>query len=130
MIEDVIGESLARLRALKPASADGIRAAGAPVIAFSDEAAAADRAIKSVLLTRVYRHPRVMGVMEDAERVVHRLFDRYLSDSGAMPAEWRPEPDTDDSGRARRVADFLAGMTDRYALREYKRLFDEQADLG
>jgi dGTPase len=130
MIEDVIGESLARIDALAPVSADDIRAAGQPVIGFSADFAAADRAIKAKLDAEVYRHRRVMQVMESAEAVVQRLFDRYWSDPAALPQEWRPSADAGDRMRARRVADFLAGMTDRFALGEYVRLFDEKAELG
>jgi dGTPase len=70
-----------------------------------------------------------MGVMEQAEGVVDRLFRRYLEHAPALPAEWRL-PDADDERRTRRIADFLAGMTDRYALAEYERLFGGKADLG
>jgi dGTPase len=129
MIEDVIVESLGRLDRLSPASADDVRRGGGPVIGFSPAMAAADRDIKAFLTERVYRHGRVMGVMQRAEGVVDRLFRRYSEDAGALPAEWRL-PDADDERRARRIADFLAGMTDRYALAEYARLFGGKADLG
>ena len=129
MIEDVIAESLGRLDRLSPASADDIRRAGGPVIGFSPAMTAADRDIKAFLTERVYRHRRVMGVMERAEGVVDRLFRRYSEDAAALPAEWRL-PEADDERRTRRIADFLAGMTDRYALAEYERLFGGKADLG
>jgi dGTPase len=129
MIEDVIAESLGRLGRLSPASADDVRRADGPVIGFSPAMAAADRDIKAFLTEHVYRHRRVMGVMEQAEGVVDRLFRRYLEHAPALPAEWRL-PDADDERRTRRIADFLAGMTDRYALAEYERLFGGKADLG
>lgn len=131
MIEDVIGEALRRLDATRPASADALRLAGRPMIAFSDGVANADRAIKTHLWHNVYRHPRVMQVMTAAEGVVERLFERYWRDPEALPVEWRRGLDASDSDRrARRIADFLAGMTDRYALREHQRLFDASPDLG
>jgi dGTPase len=130
MIEDVIGEGLRRLDALAPASADAVRHAATPVIAFSAPFAEADRAIKSALGAGVYRHARVLDVMIRAEGVVSRLFERYFADPSAMPPEWRLDPGANDSRRARRVADFLAGMTDRYAIGEYQRLFDVPAELG
>jgi dGTPase len=129
MIEDVIAESLRRLDRLSPASADDVRRAGAPVVGFSPAMAAADRDIKAFLTERLYRHRRVMGVMERAEGAVDRLFRRYLEDAAALPVEWRL-PEADDERRTRRIADFLAGMTDRYALAEYDRLFGGKADLG
>ncbi len=125
MIADVVGESRARLSALAPQSADAIRAAGAPVIAFSAAMADADIAIKAMLKANVYRHRQVMDVMDRMEAVLRRLFDRYSAEPAAMPEAWRPPPGDDAAARARRVADFLAGMTDRYALAEYKRLFGE-----
>ncbi|MCX5493590.1 deoxyguanosinetriphosphate triphosphohydrolase [Kaistia dalseonensis] len=131
LIEDAIGEALLRLGETKPASADDVRAAGRAMIAFSEEAAEGERAIKAHLWRHVYRHPRVMTVMTAAEGVVERLFERYWSDPQALPEEWRKGLDpADNSRRARRIADFLAGMTDRYALREHQRLFDAMPDLG
>jgi dGTPase len=70
-----------------------------------------------------------MSVMEGAEDVVDRLFRRYSEDAAALPAEWRAA-EADDERRTRTIADFLAGMTDRYALAEYARLFGGKADLG
>ncbi len=125
MIADVVAESGARLAALQPASADAIRAAGRPTIVFSAAMADSDRAIKAMLKSHVYRHRKVMDVMDKAEGVLARLFTRYADDPKAMPEAWRPSPGDDLGVRARRVADFLAGMTDRYALGEYKRLFGE-----
>ncbi|MBB3929185.1 dGTPase [Kaistia hirudinis] len=131
MIEDVIRESLARIAALAPTSADDIRHAGRQVIAFSDALALADREVKSYLKKNVYRHERVMKVMRSAEDVVRQLFVRYWSDPGALPEGWRADANAlDEPRRARAIADFLAGMTDRYALREYQRLFDASTDLG
>lgn len=131
LIEDVIVEAMARLEALKPRSANDIRHAARPVIGFSERIALADREIKAHLRRNVYRHDRVMRVMTSAEDVLTRLFGRYWADPSALPDEWRlgAIPD-DDRRRARRIADFLAGMTDRYALKEYQRLFDASADLG
>jgi dGTPase len=130
MIEDVIAESFRRLDRLAPANADDVRRAGVPIVGFSFELEASDRAIKRLLTERVYRHRRVMRVMEQAEAVVGRLFQRYWNDTGALPDEWRADAGSADAGRARQIADFLAGMTDRYALAEYRRLFDERLDLG
>jgi dGTPase len=130
MIEDVIAESVRRIEALRPANVEAVRHASGPVIGFSPAFAAADVEIKETLGKDVYRHRRVMDVMEQAEGVVRRLFARYLDDPLALPPEWRPPAGADDMARARRVADFIAGMTDRFALGEYSRLFDEKPDLG
>ena len=132
MIEDVIGESLRRLAALRPQRADDIRAADHAVIAFSAEVAEGDRDIKAYLKRNVYRHQKVMTVMNAAEGVVRQLYARYRSDPEALPEEWRiaASAEPTEAKRARAIADFLAGMTDRYALREYQRLFDASPDLG
>jgi dGTPase len=68
--------------------------------------------------------------MEKAEEVVVALFDRYWSDPTALPEEWRLPANAGEAARARRIADFLAGMTDRYALGEYERLFGRKAALS
>ena len=129
MIEDVIDESLRRIDAIAPGSADDVRGAGGPVIGFSDPMETADNGIKTVLAREVYRHPLIRDVMDDAENVVMRLFERYRSDPDALPEAWRPPDDATEDRRARLIADFLAGMTDRYAFGEYQRLFGEPAGL-
>ena len=87
--------------------------------------AEADRAIKGFLFPRVYRHPRVMRIRQDAAGVVGQLFARFMDDPALLPAEWSAGLDAgDEVRRARRVCDYIAGMTDRYALDEHARLFD------
>jgi dGTPase len=128
MIEDVILQSQRRLMALAPASADDVRRAAGAVIAFSPEMAAADKAIKGFLFARMYRHDRVMRIMGEAEDRLGDLFVRYLQHPSDLPAEWRQAPG-DDIARVRRIADFIAGMTDRYALIEHARLFGSEPEL-
>ena len=124
LIEDVVGESVRRFGVTAPTSADEVRAAGEPMIGFSALMASADRAIKEFLWTNMYRHPRVIGVMEDAEVVVRELFARFFVSPQDMPPEWAQGLDpADAAARARRVADFIAGMTDGFALAEHARLF-------
>jgi dGTPase len=130
MIEDVIAETDARLRALAPRSADDVRHAAHPVGAFSSAMAETDRAIKGFLYPRMYRHDRIMRIMGDAERLVCALFARYLEQPDDMPAEWAQIVDSGDAAaRSRHIADFIAGMTDRYALMEHARLFDSTPEL-
>src|SRR5246500_5451244 len=130
MIEDVTAETGARLRALAPRSADDVRHAAHPVGAFSPAMAEADRAIKGFLYPRMYRHDRIMRIMGDAERLVCALFARYLEQPDDMPAEWAQLVDSGDAAaRSRHIADFIAGMTDRYALMEHARLFDSTPEL-
>jgi dGTPase len=73
----------------------------------------------------MYRHARVLEIMTRAQRVIRDLFTAYLDDPKLLPADWREDPFADDRSRfARQVCDFIAGMTDRYALDQHKRLFD------
>ncbi|MBS0533415.1 MAG: deoxyguanosinetriphosphate triphosphohydrolase [Proteobacteria bacterium] len=130
MIEDVIAESERRLAALKPQSVDDIRNAATAVVGFSAAMTAVDAAIKGFLYPRMYRHDRVMRVMHDAEEVVAGLFAHFLKVPADLPAEWRDGFDAlDDTGRARRAADYIAGMTDRYALAEHARFFTATPEL-
>jgi len=130
MIEHVIAETTRRLAALNAHCADDVRRAVSPVGAFSPAMGEIDRAIKGFLYPRMYRHARIARIMEDAERVVFDLFERYVAEPDAIPAEWAHgglcgEPQL----RKRRIADFIAGMTDRYALGEHARLFDSTPEL-
>jgi dGTPase len=129
-VEDVIRHSTAGLAASGAASAADVRAAGRPLIGFSPAMAHADRAIKGFLFPRMYRHPRVMRIREEAARVVADLFGRYVADVSQMPEDWREGLSRSDEGKiARRAADYLAGMTDTFALQEHARLFDDTPQL-
>ncbi len=130
LIEDVFSETRKRLTALHPGSVIDVRNHDATLVSFSTEAEKTEAAIKAFLKTRMYRHERVMSVMRDAEAVVRDLFARYQAEPGDLPAEWLPHHGEDDeAGRARRIGDFIAGMTDRYAIIEHQRLFDSTPDL-
>ena len=132
LIEDVVGESSRRLGGAAPLSSDEVRAAGSPMVGFSALMASADRAIKEFLWTNMYRHARVVGVMDHAEIVVRELFARYFVQPQDMQGEWALGlQDADAAARARRVADFIAGMTDGFAMAEHARLFpDKRADTA
>ncbi len=130
LIDDVVAETARRLAGLGPCSADDVRGAASPVAGFSAGVAEADRAIKSFLKTHMYRHARVMRVMDQAAGVVRDLFARYTTHPDDLPAEWQEGlAGRDGASRARRIADFIAGMTDRFALAEHGRLFDSTPEL-
>ena len=130
MIEDVIGETGRRIAMLKPRSAAEVREAPRPVVGFSPAMEKTDRDIKGFLYPRMYRHDRVMRVMDDAERVVHELFAHYMETTKDLPVEWGEGIDAlDRAGRARRIGDYIAGMTDRYALIEHAKYFKETPQL-
>jgi dGTPase len=131
MIEDVVAESFERIEAHLPGSADDVRNSGRALVGFSEPFVAADREIKRFLFSRVYRCDSVMVEMRLGERVVAELFEAYLESPVELPEEWRRDLRFDDRFRlARRVCDYVAGMTDRFAVGEHRRLFDDTPDLG
>ena len=130
LIADVVAQSRIRLAALTPRHPDDIRRAGRPVIGFSPELLAALAELRTFLFARLYRHPRVMHVMGGAQSVLRDLVARYVADASALPASWREEAGRlDERRRARLIGDFVAGMTDRYAIGEHKRLFSATPEL-
>ena len=130
LIEDVTTETGRRLIGLAPRSADDVRQAPSVVAGFSAAMAEAEGAIKEFLKTRMYRHERVQRVMSEAANVVRDLFARYSTHPDDLPPEWRDGlAAMDEAGRARHIADFIAGMTDCFALAEHTRLFDSTPEL-
>lgn len=130
LIADLVAQSRRNLRALAPNEPNDIRRAGGPVIGFSGEVATQLDGLKRFLFARVYRHERVMRVMDGAEAIVRDLFERYLHDDAALPDAWRAAASRlDAQTRPRLIADFVAGMTDRYAIVEHGRLFDATPQL-
>jgi dGTPase len=130
LIEDVIAESGLRLRSIDPQSAAEVRASTQAAVGFSADMAKADRAIKDFLHPRMYRHPRVERIMADAETLVGELFARYASAPEDLPIEWAHGRNAaQEAAGARRIADFIAGMTDRYAMVEHARLFGVTPNL-
>ncbi|MFN3614577.1 MAG: deoxyguanosinetriphosphate triphosphohydrolase, partial [Rubrimonas sp.] len=125
MVEDVLTESRSRLRADAPADIAAVRALDRPVIAFSTAMVADLRQIRSFLMTRMYRHWRVARMRAKAARVVAELFAMFTDNPGLMPPDWAQSArGGDDTVRARVVADYIAGMTDRFALQEHRILTD------
>lgn len=124
-IEDVIATASYEIAGVAPRSADDVRHAGRTLIHFSDETAQAERGLKAFMFEKVYRSESVMVPVRRSQHLVAALFDRYLADDG-MPGSWgdRARAADTEAGRARIVADYIAGMTDPYAEAEYVRLFD------
>lgn len=116
MVYDVIAQTQAAIARVQPASADDARRAG-PLVAFSDGVRTQAAELKSFLFHNLYRHPRVTDTTVQAQEVVRELFARYLARPDEMQAGFAARQDT-----PRAVADYIAGMTDRYALREHERL--------
>jgi dGTPase len=130
LIGAVVSEARSRLEATRPKSADDVRHCGRQLVAFSPDIADAEKAIKAFLKQHMYRHERVMRVMREAEQIVVDLFARYQKTPSDLPVEWR-DGGANESGaaRARRIGNFIAGMTDRFALTEHQRLFDSTPEL-
>ena len=126
-IEDAIGESSRRIAESNVMSPEAVGAAGRTLVGQTAAIEAADRDIKAFLIARMYRHPDVKKVREQADAIVRRLFKAYLADASAMPPEWAAK--AGEGNRARAVADYIAGMTDRFAIAEHTRLFDGAPDL-
>ncbi|MDP4025895.1 deoxyguanosinetriphosphate triphosphohydrolase [Methylobacterium sp. NEAU 140] len=129
-VEDVIGESARRIAALGARRVEDIRGAPEPVVAFTPAIAAADAEIMRFLWARMYRHPGVVAVREKANAIVADLFCAFTAAPTRMPEEWSTGLDGAPAGRlARRVADYIAGMTDTYAVLAHRKLYATTPDL-
>jgi dGTPase len=132
LIGAVVSEARRRLDIARPESVDDVRNLGDVLATFPSAAAQAEGEIKAFLNVRMYRHPRVMRVMGEAEQILFNLFARYQQRPGDLPAEWLSRDGGDhetETERARRIGNFIAGMTDRFAITEHQRLFDSTPDL-
>jgi dGTPase len=130
MIEDVVRETERRAARMNIRTIEDVRAAKSALAGFSPPMAAADGAIKAFLMPRMYRHARVIVIMEKAQAMLRDLFAHYFERPADLPAEWaRGLSARDDETKARRIADFIAGMTDNFALSEHRRFFDSTPDL-
>jgi dGTPase len=128
MVRDCIDESRCRLDESGAGSAAEVRRHGGPLIAFSPEMQKNDKALKTFLFERMYRHWRVNRMSSKARRVVQDLFGLLLEEPQCLPQEWRAAADGPRaSPTARVVADYIAGMTDNFALEEHRRLCDPYA---
>src|SRR3984893_1670406 len=131
-IEDAITESRQRIEASRVASVEDLRAQRAALIGCSPAAVSADNAIRSFLLTNMYRHQRLVRIRDRVGLIVRDLFLRFFRCPELMPAEWAEaaaRAGASEARRARLVCDYIAGMTDRYAVNEHRRLFDETPKL-
>ena len=124
MVGDVIEETGRRIGAARPESAQAVRELGRPVVGFSDGMAASDAALKEFLHANMYNHYTSNRSHAKARRIVRELFEFFLGAPECMPPQWQDQAEgPGEASTARVVADFIAGMTDRYALQERQRLF-------
>jgi dGTPase len=129
LVTDLIDSSAARLRSSGVASPAEVRTHGSALIGFSTTVREQNLELKTFLREHVYKHYKVRRMTSKARRVMSALFDAFFKDHGLMPEEHaanaaRWEAKLGPAGRARAVADYIAGMTDRYAILEHRRLFD------
>ncbi|MGH6720361.1 MAG: deoxyguanosinetriphosphate triphosphohydrolase, partial [Alphaproteobacteria bacterium] len=128
MVGDVLATTRAKAQARAPGSAAEVRRLGEPLVAFSTEIAEANAALKAFLYARMYRHPGIIAMQDQAKAVVRDLFAWYLADPSLLPGSWRTAGDQ-TAGKAwpRIVADYIAGMTDNFAHREHHRIAQGRA---
>lgn len=125
MVTDMLTETRRRLDEAAPDSAMALRGLGRPVVAFSEAMAANERTLRAFLMERMYRHHRLNRMTSKVKRVVSALFEQLSAEPNTLPEAWRASvPEGDPARTARLVGDYIAGMTDRYALDEHSRLFD------
>jgi len=127
MVGDLIAETKKRILEFNPTRVEDVRGLGQPLAAFSDGMRANDRALKRFLFGHMYRHYKVNRMTSKAKRVVRQLFTLFLNEPETLPPDTQALCEGQDRREiARVVADYIAGMTDRFALDEYRRLFDMQ----
>ncbi|MGO8914904.1 MAG: deoxyguanosinetriphosphate triphosphohydrolase [Stellaceae bacterium] len=128
MASDLTAESRRRLTAARVKSAGEVRALGAPVVGFSDALTGEAKGLREFLFERMYRHYRVNRMASKARRIVQELFRLLLAEPECLPTDWRhAAAGAGTPATARLVADYIAGMTDRFALDEHRRLYDRYA---
>ncbi len=131
MVDDLITETRRRIEEIRPDSADAVRRCGRPVAAFSAEMQANDRALKTFLREHMYGHYKLNRMTSKARRLVKDLFQLLVAEPECLPTEWRRRTDGGATPEtARIVADYVAGMTDRFAADEHRRLFDVQSRIS
>lgn len=130
MVDDILKETRSRLRDENPTSSQDVREGRQPMAAFSSVLRTQVDQLRSFLFQRMYRHYKVNRMANKAKRVITSLFELFMSEPSCLPSEWQQDSSRIKSGsQARIVADYIAGMTDRYALLEYERLFDLKAKV-
>ncbi len=124
MVEDVLRETMERIDDSKVASAEEVRMLGRSLVSFSEEMQETNRQLKEFLMTRMYRHYRVNRMTSKARRMIGEMFTFFLEETECLPTEWQEKTaGKTKKEQARVVCDFIAGMTDRFAMDEHRRLF-------
>ena len=125
MVADVVSTTKKNCTDAHVKSSGEVRNHARTLARFGGQMTENNRVLQAFLSNRMYRHERVLEIMERAQRVIRDLFEAYMNDAKLLPADWRDDQPTDDQQHyARQVCDFLSGMTDRFALDQHKHLFD------
>ena len=125
MVSDLIDQTTLRLNELRPSSINDIRAQRVPIVGFSNEVHEKHMNLKFLLNKHLYHHQKVLSMVDEAKGIIEVLFDRYMSNPEKMPSEFSDRARIHDkyqTRKARVVADYIAGMTDRFAIAEHERL--------
>ena len=125
-VTDAVTTTAMRLEAYDFASVDELRAYGRNVATFSPEMEALNRELKSFLLEKFYRHWRVNRMAAKAQRILRDLFTSYCTDPGQLPPDAQARLKTEPEGIERAICDYIAGMTDRYAIQDHLKMFDPE----
>ncbi len=128
MVNDVIGETQRRLAQSRVANAADVRTAPGPMVGFSESMAAEERALKRFMYETLYLHPEQAATAEKARAVIARLFAAYRASPELLPPSWSAGLPEQEPARSRHIADFMAGMTDRYAMDAHAKLFGERPE--
>jgi len=129
LVRDAVAETERRLAEVAPDSAADVRAAGRPMVALSAQTSKDEKVLREFLQRRLYRDYRVNRMTSKARRMVRDLFDHFMAEPETLPTPWQVEiarENSGDRGKARVIADYIAGMTDRFAIAEHQRIFDFQ----
>jgi dGTPase len=128
MVDDVMAETARRALAAKVNSADDVRGLGRALVAFSPRMFEDLSRLREFLFERMYRHWRVNRTRSQARRILAEMFQLFIVEPDVMPAEWGAKAmAADEQGRARIICDYIAGMTDRFAIEEHRKLFQLDA---
>ena len=124
MIDDVMGETLRRAQAAQLDSPEAVRTLGHALVAFSPDMAEDLARLRQYLFDKMYRHWRVNRTRSQARRILAEMFGLFMDEPEVLPTHWfERSQNRDQAGRARVVCDYIAGMTDRFAIEEHRRLF-------
>ena len=124
MVDDVLAETRRRAKAAKVSSPEAVRVLGHALVAFSRDMVEDLGQLRKFLMERMYRHWKVNRTRSQARRILAEMFQLFMAESDVLPGEWGARCEgRDEAGRARVVCDYIAGMTDRYAIEEHRKLF-------